>query len=85
LVAIRTVAIPTALLTLTLRMMASRITTIVGSRAPYAELLASRPMLIVTVAVGTASYLIAITLIDRATLCLGRALLTDLRQIRRVA
>lgn len=41
--------------------------------------------LIALVAAGTASYFIAIALIDRATLRLGRALLTDLRQIRRAA
>ena len=41
--------------------------------------------LVTLIAAGAASYFIAIALIDRATLRLGRALLADMRQIRRTA
>lgn len=47
--------------------------------------LAPSKRLIVLVAAGVGSYIIAIALIDRATLQLGRTLLADMRQIRRAA
>jgi O-antigen/teichoic acid export membrane protein len=46
---------------------------------------AAAKRLVALVATGAASYIIAIALIDRATLRLGRALLADMRQIRRAA